>query len=42
MSAQDFCIANLSEKEKQVIDKIETEFKAETGKDCVLIAWEKK
>lgn len=42
MSTQDFCIAALSEKEKQAVDEAEARFKAATGKDCILIAWEKK
>lgn len=42
MSEKDFCIAQLSEKEKQAVDEAEAKFKSETGKDCVLIAWEKK
>lgn len=42
MSDQNFCIAHLSEKEQQAIHQAEANFKSATGKDCVLIAWEKK
>lgn len=42
MSNKNFCLAELNEKEKQAIADAEASFKAATGKDCVLIAWEKK
>lgn len=35
-------IAHVTENEENAIKKIETELKASTGKDFVVIAWEKK
>lgn len=37
-----FCIAHLSESEKENLRELESKFKSATGKDCVLIAWEKE
>ncbi|MCR8745028.1 hypothetical protein [Romboutsia lituseburensis] len=37
----DFEIAHLTEKEESAIKKAENELKNETGKDFVVIAWEK-
>lgn len=42
MSDKDFCIAHLTEQEKERLTAAEEQFKADTGKDCVLIAWESK
>lgn len=42
MSNQDFCIATLSETEKQELREVEQELKQKTGKEYVLIAWEAK
>lgn len=41
MSDQDFCIANLTDSEKQAVSAAEAHLKASTGKDYVIIAWEK-
>lgn len=38
----DFCIAQLSESEKESLRELENNFKSTTGKDFVLIAWEKE
>lgn len=40
MSDKNFCIAHLSEEEKNRLQEMESQFKTATGKDCVLIAWE--
>lgn len=40
--SNNFCIANLSETEKQKLHEAEQEMKQKTGKDYVLIAWESK
>ena len=37
-----FEVANIGAKEKAAIDKAEHLMKEETGKDYVMIAWEKK
>ena len=42
MSDSNFHIANLSEQDKSNLCELEQQFKTETGKDYVLIAWEKK
>lgn len=42
MPDKNFCIANLTDSEKQVISAAEASFKASTGKDYVFIAWEEK
>lgn len=42
MSDNHFHIAHLSEKDKSNLCELEHKFNAETGKDYVLIAWEKK
>lgn len=42
MSSNDFCIANLSDIEKQKLYEVEQELKQKTGKNYVLIAWEAK
>lgn len=42
MSDKDFCIAHLTEQEKEQLRAAEEKFKADTGKNCVLIAWEGK
>nr|WP_302596320.1 hypothetical protein [uncultured Cellulosilyticum sp.] len=42
MSNQNFCIATLSETEKQKLYEVEQELKQKTGKEYVLIAWETK
>ena len=35
-------IAKIEDNEKELIRKVEIELKQETGKDFVLVAWEKK
>lgn len=40
MSDKDFQIAKLSQQEQAYLSAMEAKFKADTGKDCVLIAWE--
>lgn len=42
MSDKNFSVAHLTDSEKQAIADAEASFKAATGKDCVLIAWEEK
>ncbi|WP_426349906.1 hypothetical protein ACPWSR_01385 [Alloiococcus sp. CFN-8] len=37
-----FEIANIDNKDKERLTDLEHKFKSETGKDIVLIAWEKK
>ena len=37
-----FEIANIDSKDKQKLTDLEQRFKSETGKDIILIAWEKK
>ncbi|MBC5996329.1 hypothetical protein H8923_06105 [Romboutsia hominis] len=37
-----FEIANLDSKEQDAIKKAEAQVKSETGKDIIMIAWEKK
>lgn len=41
MSDTQFHIANLSEQDKSNLSELEQKFNAATGKDYVLIAWEK-
>lgn len=38
----EFCIAQLTESEKQSLCELEEKFKSATGKNCVLIAWEEE
>ena len=42
MENSSFEIAHIKESEKEAIERAERMLKAETGKDFVLIAWEKK
>lgn len=42
MQNNTFCIANLSDTEKQDLYEVEQALKQKTGKDYVLIAWESK
>lgn len=42
MEASEFKIADIDEKVKEEITKAENQIKAQTGKDLVMIAWEKK
>lgn len=42
MPDKNFCIANLTDSEKQAIAAAEASFKASTGKDYVFIAWEEE
>ncbi len=42
MSDKNFSLASLTDSEKQAIAAAEASFKASTGKNCVLIAWEEK
>lgn len=42
MEKSSFEIAHVKESEKEAIQKAERTLKAETGKDFILIAWEKK
>lgn len=41
MTTNDYHIATLSQEEQTALNQIESEFKSETGKNYVLIAWEK-
>ena len=41
MSDKDFCIANLTTAEQQAVSAAEAHLKSSTGKDYVIIAWEK-
>ncbi|WP_455540164.1 hypothetical protein [Terrisporobacter sp.] len=41
MTDKDFRIANITQAEEAVIKKAEAEVKAATGKDFIIIAWEK-
>ncbi len=38
----DYMIANIDDSHKMKLKELENKFKSETGKDVVLIAWEKK
>lgn len=42
MEKSSFEIAHVKESEKEAIKRAERTLKAETGKDFILIAWEKK
>ena len=42
MEKTSFQIAEVKESEREAIEKAERTLKAETGKDFVLIAWERK
>lgn len=38
----EFSIATLTQEERKIVYEAEKLFKQKTGKDCVMIAWEKK
>ena len=42
MEKTSFQIAEVKESEREAIEKAERMLKAETGKDFILIAWERK
>ncbi len=41
MENKNFHIANITKQEEEAIKKAESQLKSETGKDFVIIAWEK-